>query len=55
LLAKGGYERVTDYGQAIDDCLAELRAGGPRASPADLHGVGFKTVLGESHRLRARR
>ena len=22
LLAKGGYERVTDYGKAIDDCLA---------------------------------
>lgn len=46
LLAKGGYERVTDYGQAIDDCLAELRAGGHVLSAADLHGVGFKTVLG---------
>jgi acetate kinase len=46
LLAKGGYERVTDYGQAIDDCLAELRAGGHVRSAADLHGVGFKTVLG---------
>jgi acetate kinase len=46
LLAKGGYERVTDYGQAIDDCLAELQAGGHVRSAADLHGVGFKTVLG---------
>ncbi len=47
LLAKGGYERVTDYGKAIDDCLAELRAAGHVRSSADLHGVGFKTVLGK--------
>jgi len=48
LLAKGGYERVTDYGQAIDDCLAELKAAGHVRSSADLHGVGFKTVLGKN-------
>ena len=48
LLAKGGYERVTDYGQAIDDCLAELQAAGHMRSSADLHGVGFKTVLGKN-------
>ena len=48
LLAKGGYERVTDYGKAIDDCLAELRAAGHVRSTADLHGVGFKTVLGKN-------
>lgn len=48
LLAQGGYERVSDYGQAIDDCLAELRAGGHVRSAADLHGVGFKTVLGRN-------
>jgi acetate kinase len=47
LLAKGGYERVTDYGSAIDDCLAELRAAGHVRSAADVHGVGFKTVLGK--------
>jgi acetate kinase len=47
LLAKGGYERVTDYGRAIDDCLAELQAAGHVRSAADLHGVGFKTVLGK--------
>ena len=46
LVAKGGYERVTDYGKAIDDCLAELRAAGHVRSAEDLHGVGFKTVLG---------
>jgi acetate kinase len=48
LLAKGGYERVTDYGQAIDSCLAELRLAGHVQSAADLHGVGFKTVLGRN-------
>jgi acetate kinase len=48
LLAKGGYERVTDYGKAIEDCLAELQAAGHVRSPADLHGVGFKTVLGKN-------
>jgi acetate kinase len=46
--AKGGYERVTDYGKAIDDCLAELKAAGHVRSAADLHGVGFKTVLGKN-------
>jgi len=48
LLAKGGYERVTDYGRAIDDCLAELQAAGHVRSSADVHGVGFKTVLGKN-------
>ena len=47
LVAKGGYERVTDYGQAIDDCLAELQRAGHLRTPGDLHGVGFKTVLGK--------
>jgi acetate kinase len=48
LLARGGYERVTDHGRAIDDCLAELKAAGHVQSAADLHGVGFKTVLGRN-------
>mgnify|MGYP003335561767 FL=1 len=48
MLAKGGYERVTDYGKAIDDCLSELKNGGHVKSAADLHGVGFKTVLGKN-------
>jgi len=47
-LAKGGYERVADHGRAIDDCLAELKAAGHVRSAADLHGVGFKTVLGRN-------
>ncbi len=48
LRARGGYERVADHGRAIDDCLAELEAGGHVQSAADLHGVGFKTVLGRN-------
>lgn len=48
LLAKGGYERVADYGKAIDDCLAELKTAGHVRSADDLHGVGFKTVLGKN-------
>jgi len=46
LVARGGHERVTDHGKAIDDCLAELKAAGHVRSVGDLHGVGFKTVLG---------
>jgi acetate kinase len=48
LLAKGGCERVTDFGKAIDDCLAELQQGGHLRSASDLAGVGFKTVLGKN-------
>ncbi|HVZ63748.1 MAG TPA: acetate kinase [Lacunisphaera sp.] len=48
LLARGGYERVADYGRAIDDCLAELRTAGHLRSAADLAAVGFKTVLGRN-------
>lgn len=46
LLAKGGYERVTDYGRAIDDCLATLAQAGHLRDARDVHAVGFKTVLG---------
>jgi acetate kinase len=46
LVAKGGFERVTDFGRAIDDCLALLRSAGHVRDAADLHGVGFKTVHG---------
>jgi acetate kinase len=45
-VAKGGYERVTDYGKAIDDCLAALKAEGKLRSGSDLDAVAFKTVLG---------
>ncbi len=46
LLARGGFERVTDYGAAIDAALAELASAGHVRTAADLDGVGFKTVLG---------
>jgi len=46
LLARGGFERVTDYGAAIDSALAELAKAGHVRSAADLDGIGFKTVLG---------
>lgn len=48
LLAQGGYERVTDYGEVIDDCLATLKKAGHVESARDLAGVGFKTVLGKN-------
>jgi acetate kinase len=46
LLAKGGYERVTDHGVAIADSLSVLIAGGHLRDGDDLDAVGFKTVLG---------
>ena len=45
LLHKGGFERVTDYPKAIEDCLAELKAAGAIQNENDLAAVGFKTVL----------
>lgn len=48
VLAKGGYERVTDYATVIDDALANLQRGGFIASPGEIDAVGFKTVFGKS-------
>ena len=45
LLHKGGFERVTDYPKAIEDCLAQIKEAGHIASESDLAAVGFKTVL----------
>jgi acetate kinase len=45
MLHKGGFERVTDYPQAIDNCLAELKAGGHIVNESELAAVGFKTVV----------
>jgi acetate kinase len=44
-LAKGGFERVTDYGDAIEKSLAEMKASGALPRLEDLAAVGFKTVL----------
>jgi acetate kinase len=46
LLTRGGSERVTDYGAAIERALQELAASGHLPSPDILDAVGFKTVLG---------
>ena len=45
LLHKGGFERVTDYAKAIEDCLAELKQAKAIASESELSAVGFKTVI----------
>jgi acetate kinase len=45
LLHKGGFERVTDYPKAIEDCLAQLKEAGAIASENELVAVGFKTVI----------
>lgn len=45
MLHKGGFERVTDYPKAIDDCLAQIREAGHISSEKDLAAVGFKTVI----------
>ncbi len=48
MLAKGGFERVTDFGAAIEQCLSELKAGGHVRGAEDVDAVGFKTVLGKN-------
>ena len=45
LLHKGGFERVTDYSKAIEDCLAQLKEVGAIVSESELAAVGFKTVI----------
>jgi acetate kinase len=47
VLAKGGYERVTDYASVIEDALASLQKDGVIASADEIDAVGFKTVLGK--------
>jgi acetate kinase len=48
LLHKGGFERVSDYAKAIEDCLAELKQAGAIASENELSAVGFKTVIAKN-------
>lgn len=45
LLHKGGFERVTDYPKAIEDCLAELKKANAIQSENELSAVGFKTII----------
>ncbi|MEI6077201.1 MAG: acetate kinase [Verrucomicrobiota bacterium] len=45
LLHKGGFERVSDYPKAIEDCLAQLKQANAIQSETELSAVGFKTVI----------
>jgi acetate kinase len=45
MLARGGFERVTDYSAAIDSCLEELKSGGWIQNDGDIAAVGFKTIM----------
>jgi acetate kinase len=45
LLHKGGFERVTDYPKAIEDCLATLRQERHIQTASDLAAIGFKTIM----------
>ncbi len=47
VLAKGGYERVEDFGKVISEALEGLVRDGHLESVDDLEAVGFKTVLGK--------
>ena len=44
MLHKGGFERVTDYSQAIEYCLGHLRSAGHIRDESELAAVGFKTI-----------
>jgi acetate kinase len=45
MVARGGFERVTNYGPAIDSCLGELLQSGAIRQESDLAAVGFKTIM----------
>lgn len=47
LLAKNGYERVTEYAPCIEKMLDSLIGHGHLASGEALDAIGFKTVLGK--------
>ncbi len=45
VLHQGGFERVTDYAQAVEDCLAQLLSAGAMADEDDLSAIGFKAII----------
>jgi acetate kinase len=47
VIASGGFERVTDYAEVINQALADLVDQGHINSVNDIDAVGFKTVLGK--------
>jgi acetate kinase len=48
VVAKGGYERVTDHATVIEDTLSTLQRDGIISNPDEIDAVGFKTVLGKN-------
>jgi len=48
VIASGGFERVTDYAEVINQALANLIGQGDLESIKDIDAVGFKTVLGKN-------
>ena len=48
LLHKGGFERVTDYPKAIEDCIVELKTANAIQNENELNAVGFKTVIAKN-------
>ncbi|MDQ8188234.1 acetate/propionate family kinase [Pelagicoccus sp. SDUM812002] len=46
LVARGGYERVSDYGETIRDAISSMKKAGHIDSVDSIDAVGFKTVLG---------
>ncbi len=48
VLARGGYERVEDFGAVIGEALERLVDEGHLNAVKDLDAVGFKTVLGKN-------
>jgi acetate kinase len=48
LLHRGGFERVTDYPKAIEDCIVELKKENVIKNENDLSAVGFKTVIAKN-------
>jgi len=48
LLHQGGFERVTDYPRAIENCLAELKKANTIRKESELSAVGFKTVIAKN-------
>ena len=47
VIADGGYERVTDYAEVINNALNTLTSEGHISAIEDIDAVGFKTVLGK--------
>jgi acetate kinase len=45
VLHKGGFERVTDHANAIENCLAQLKDARAISDESELAAVGFKTVI----------